>query len=211
MKLVIYGYCVTQGPERQSTSSAELGDPRARILDSATREFARSGFNGTSLERIAAGAGLSKAGVLHHFAGKAAIPFALLGGRDDAGVRLTEADSTSLDVLESLVTVARRDLQQPLDTRVFAVLAGEALGLESPLRAWFRQRYTDLTAQIAAALDNAVSEGLVRPEVDTAAVAAEALAMMDGLQLQYLLDDDEAAYLGRFTAAIERLIDDIKA
>ena len=72
LKLVIYGYCVTQGPERQSPSSAELGDPRARILDSATREFARSGFNGTSLERIAAGAGLSKAGVLHHFAGKAA-------------------------------------------------------------------------------------------------------------------------------------------
>ena len=51
----------------------------------------------------------------------------------------------------------------------------------------------------------------MRPEVDTAAVAAEALAMMDGLQLQYLLDDDEAAYLGRFTAAIERLIDGIKA
>ena len=180
-------------------------DPRQRILDSAAQEFARAGFTGTSLERIAAGAGLSKAGVLHHFPSKAAIPFALLGSRDDAGLRLTEAESTSLDVLRSLVTVAERDLSNPLDTRVFAVLSGEAIGLDSPLRDWFRTRYHDLATQVAQALAHAVDEGLVRPDVDVDAIANEALATMDGLQFRYLLDDDAEAYLLRFRAYIDRL------
>ena len=176
-----------------------------RILDSALAEYAQAGFNGTSLERIAAGAGLSKAGVLHHFASKSAIPFALLAARDDAGARLTEAESTSLDVLRSLVTVAERDLTQPLETRVFAVLSGEAVGLESPLRSWFRERYALLADQIVEALENARAQGLIRDDVDTEAVTAEALAVMDGLQLQYLLNDDAQAYLTRFRAYIERL------
>ncbi|MFI7420570.1 TetR/AcrR family transcriptional regulator [Nonomuraea sp. NPDC049684] len=40
---------------------------RARILDSATELFSRSGFHAVSLRDIAAHAGLTHAGLLHHF------------------------------------------------------------------------------------------------------------------------------------------------
>ncbi len=43
------------------------------------------------------------------------------------------------------------------------------------------------------------------------AAAAEALAVMDGLQLQYLLDDDADTYLARFAAYIDRLVVSLSA
>jgi len=43
------------------------GDTRARILAVAQRLFAESGYEATSVNRVAAAAGVSKANVFHHF------------------------------------------------------------------------------------------------------------------------------------------------
>jgi AcrR family transcriptional regulator len=40
------------------------------ILDAAMHEFTEKGYDGTSMERIAVSAGLSKGGIYHHFASK---------------------------------------------------------------------------------------------------------------------------------------------
>jgi AcrR family transcriptional regulator len=45
----------------------------APLLQSALRQFAAVGFDGASLQRIAADAGLSKSSVLYHFASKEAL------------------------------------------------------------------------------------------------------------------------------------------
>ena len=45
----------------------------APLLESALRQFAAVGFDGASLQRIAAEAGLSKSSVLYHFASKEAL------------------------------------------------------------------------------------------------------------------------------------------
>lgn len=45
----------------------------APLLESALRQFATVGFDGASLQRIAADAGLSKSSVLYHFASKEAL------------------------------------------------------------------------------------------------------------------------------------------
>jgi AcrR family transcriptional regulator len=45
----------------------------APLLESALRQFAAVGFEGASLQRIAADAGLSKSSVLYHFASKEAL------------------------------------------------------------------------------------------------------------------------------------------
>ena len=50
----------------------ELGGS-APLLQSALRQFAAVGFDGASLQRIAADAGLSKSSVLYHFASKEAL------------------------------------------------------------------------------------------------------------------------------------------
>ncbi|HOA57198.1 MAG TPA: TetR family transcriptional regulator C-terminal domain-containing protein, partial [Dermatophilaceae bacterium] len=89
--------------------------------------------------------------------------------------------------------------------------SGEAVGIDSPLRPWFQQRYAALQRQVAGGLRRALDGGRLRAGVDVDAAAAEALAVMDGLQLQYLLDDDADTYLARFAAYIDRLVVSLSA
>lgn len=49
----------------------EQGDTKARILESAEREFLGHGFSAASLRAIAAGAGVTTGALYRHFAGKA--------------------------------------------------------------------------------------------------------------------------------------------
>jgi AcrR family transcriptional regulator len=51
---------------------------RQMLLEEAARQFACSGFNGTSLAAIASACGLGNAGVLHHFPSKQALYKAVL-------------------------------------------------------------------------------------------------------------------------------------
>lgn len=44
--------------------------PRAAFLDAARKAFAEDGYGATSIERIAAGVGVTKASLLHHFGSK---------------------------------------------------------------------------------------------------------------------------------------------
>lgn len=56
-----------RGPRLDAASS------RRRLFDAATREFARHGFSGASVDRIAAAARLNKAMIYYHFASKAGL------------------------------------------------------------------------------------------------------------------------------------------
>ena len=60
-------------PQALAARSDRAGRTRQRILDAAAQCFAASGFSKTTVEEIAAGAGVSKALVYHHFRGKDAV------------------------------------------------------------------------------------------------------------------------------------------
>lgn len=87
--------------------------PRARrrqqIIDAATRAFARSGFAATSLDDIAAEAGVSRAILYRHFESKTDLYQAVL---DSACTRLaaaTGADEFTDASIDGLVRVAAED------------------------------------------------------------------------------------------------------
>ena len=63
--------------ERSEASPPAL-DTRGRILAAASRVFARHGYNGASLDHVAAEAGLTKGAVYWHFASKGDLFLALL-------------------------------------------------------------------------------------------------------------------------------------
>src|ERR1044071_2948561 len=66
----------------ENRSSARSGAARQRVLDSALRAIAANGFHGSSLANIAADAGLTTAGLLHHFPSKEQLLVAVLAERD---------------------------------------------------------------------------------------------------------------------------------
>ncbi len=167
--------------------------------------FADRGYEGASLAAVAAVAGLSQPGLLHHFPSKRALLLAVLERRD-----LADADAyglsgaqglAALDALAALVRAnqARRGLVQ-----AFSVLSGEAAAQRHHGRDWFGARYdrirTDLAQALAGQQDPPLAAGVVPLEV-----ASEVFAVMDGLQLQWLHDPATVDMAALFEAYVARL------
>jgi AcrR family transcriptional regulator len=176
-------------PIRQARSDAA----RERVVAAALKAIAAEGYQGSSLARIAADAGLSQAGLLHHFPSKEELLVAVLAERDrldGARFHLAEAGFQGLAALDRLIQLVEHNTLVPGLVQAFTVLAGESVTDQHPARTWFQDRYPRRRANIAAALRAGIDAGEIRPDVDCDALAAEIIAMMDGLQLQWLLDPD---------------------
>ena len=74
---------MTPSPVQPPLRSASHGPTRDRILDAFTGLLIDQGERSATLENVAAAAGLSKGGLLYHFASKEALLEALLGRMSD--------------------------------------------------------------------------------------------------------------------------------
>jgi AcrR family transcriptional regulator len=162
---------------------------RAEILRTALEAFAMGGFQGSSLREIADAVGLSQAGVLHHFSSKEALLAAVLAERDAVTVSHFEG-VTGLQVLDALRGVVAENLAQPGLIRLFTTLSAEAINEHHPAHEYFQLRYAGARALLADALRQGQLDGDVDRGVDVDMAAALLLAIMDGLQMQWLLNAD---------------------
>ncbi|MFE5963512.1 TetR/AcrR family transcriptional regulator [Streptomyces rubiginosohelvolus] len=169
---------------------------RARILDSATELFSRSGFHAVSLRDIAAHAGLTHAGLLHHLPGKESLLIEVLERRDriDArelfpGIARPGAPvPPPAERLRLLIGVVARNTRTPGLVALYAKLSAEATDPAHPAHRYFTRRYRLLRAELSD-LVRALQDEAGRPgDLDPAVVAGQLLALMDGLQTQWLLE-----------------------
>jgi AcrR family transcriptional regulator len=153
------------------------------------RALAANGYQGSSLASIAADAGLTVPGLLHHFPSKNDLLVALLEERDrrEEGRNHLE-DARGFEALDRLLALAERNKRTPEVVRAFTVLVGESVGAEHPARRWAQERYPRFQSDIAEALRRGVEDGQIRRDADLDAVAAEIVAMLDGLQVQWVLN-----------------------
>ena len=162
---------------------------RDRVVRSALQAYATNGYSGSSLAGIAAAAGLTNAGLLHHFPSKEELLVAILQERDRMdGERFHLRGFVGLDALDALVQLVEANTSTPGLVRAFTVLMGESAAEDHPAGRWFRERYPRRCANLAAALRAGLDRGEIRPDADCDAVAVEIIAMMDGLQVQWVLD-----------------------
>lgn len=161
---------------------------RQEILDSALVAFGQKGFYKASLADVASAAGITAAGLLHHFKTKEALLVELLEQRDlidtqespDGGIPVGRA------LLQHLIDRMARNMSQRDSTQLYAVLSAEAITEAHPARQWFQERFHALRLLIAAALRDAVAAGEIAPDVDPEVTAAAIIAVMDGIQVQWL-------------------------
>ncbi len=164
---------------------------RAAIVEVATEFFGRVGYRGATMLQIAAACGISRAGLLHHFPTKESLLEAVLSERDRANrerlARDDGHDDDGLEVLSDLVTVAEHNCSVPTIVNLFAVLSAEAGDPSHPAHDYFVRRYDSTRTRLQQALERARDRGLVAPGVDPGSFAVEVVALMDGLQVQWLL------------------------
>ena len=170
---------------RYAALFAKGEERRARILAVAQRMVSRNGGRGTTLGEIAQEAGVSSAGLLHHFASKEQLLSAVLDARDVDD--LTNADLAA-DTIEQLEGVTDRFQRSPELIGMFTVLLAENLDPGAPLHDRFLGRYRDAVAIIADSIRQGQRAGRYRTDLDPAVKAVEIVAFLSGMETSWLLD-----------------------
>lgn len=159
---------------------------RARILEAALAVFGEQGFEAGSLREVAERAGISQAGLLHHFPSKVAVLSAVLQRRDERAAAGVDG-LDGIHQLASALDFARASAEVPFEIDLFAVLSAEATRAEHPANSYMRRRYHWVSEIFVNGLLQAREAGHLQDWVDPAETASQFIALWDGLQLQWLL------------------------
>ncbi|MEU4161446.1 helix-turn-helix domain-containing protein [Actinoplanes sp. NPDC026670] len=174
-----------RGPRGPYVSGREA---QRAILDAARDVFAEHGFRGGVLRDVAERAGVSAANIIHHFGSKEGLLVALLEERD-LGNSL-ELAATSGGFVAGLRDLVRRNAADRGMVHLFTTLAAEATASDHPAHRFFRQRYDDVRRTATEGIETAREQGSLPLGPPAADLAAGLLAVMDGLQTQWLLEPD---------------------
>nr|WSW64990.1 TetR/AcrR family transcriptional regulator [Streptomyces sp. NBC_00995] len=163
---------------------------RVEILDQAMAMFGEVGYRGASLRVIATRCGISHPGLLHHFPTKGSLLLAVLERRDEVdGEWFSVGEPTGVDCLRRLVDLAVLNAERRGIVELFSVLAAEATSAEHPAHAYFVARYRNLVRNTTISYAEARDAGALREGTDPGEAAQQLIALMDGLQTQWLLSD----------------------
>ncbi|AEV74477.1 transcriptional regulator [Mycolicibacterium rhodesiae NBB3] len=176
------------GPHRRpyDTLLAKGEDRRQRILAVAERLLARNGWRNTSLAQIAKEAGVTPAGLLHHFESKDQLLNAVLDARDaDDEIH---ADYLSGDLIAELSRVPERFARSPELIGTFTVLLVENIAPDAPLHDRLHDRYRAAEGIITRLIERGQRDGRYRTDFDVATKAIEILAFINGMETLWLLD-----------------------
>ena len=153
---------------------------------------------GGSLAAVGERVGLTQQGVLHYFPSKDALLTEVLrlrdalDGQDPAGSGPDHAgsDHTGSAGLAGVESLVARNMGRPGLVQCFTVLAAESVTDQHPAHDFFAARYGALRPQLAALLRAELGDpgpsGLTADQA-----SALLIAVMDGLQQQWLLDPGE--------------------
>ncbi len=192
--------------------TARANARREHVIGVALRHFAAQGFRGASIAAIASEAGVSEAGLLHHYPSKRRLLFGVL---DHFATRLwqpvSELERGGGSFCDALVEGARHHETDPTFIRLFVVLAAESVNPSHPAHEWFKRRYDDVRAHFADRLGSDQERGFIRADADPQVVARLLISILDGLRIQFLLTDGELriaapldTFLDRFRVAATR-------
>ncbi|ABW09929.1 transcriptional regulator, TetR family [Parafrankia sp. EAN1pec] len=160
---------------------------REEILDIALEMFAEHGYRGTSLDAIAQRVGLTRQGVLHYFSSKEKLLTEILRRREELGREHLLAGHAHEDLPHQMAAIVAHDHQRPGLTQVYGVLLGESLTHGHPAQEYFRGHYAMVRERMAADFTARWGERLPNGLTPRAAATA-LLALLDGMQQQWLLD-----------------------
>jgi AcrR family transcriptional regulator len=202
----------TPNGERQPRTGKSLKAQQRRqeILQIAMDTFAARGYNNASLQEIANRAGVTQAGVLHYFRSKPQLLTSVLALRDETDIeQLGPERPRGLAFLRHLVDTVRRNTEREGIVRLYAVLSAESVTEGHPAQDYFRERYAGLRAFVTEALAEASELGETRPDLNLEEAATAIIAVMDGLQIQWLLAPETIDMAAATDRVINALLADL--
>jgi TetR/AcrR family acrAB operon transcriptional repressor len=200
------------------TKEEALGT-RSRILDTAERVFLEKGVSRTSLEMIAAAAGVTRGAIYWHFRNKAdlfdammsrvVLPMEEMAARAGAG----DLDDPLAHVRACAMNVIDHLASDPRCQRVFEICCHKVEYVDEMMQV--RQRHIEARnnclQHMERGLRNAAKKGLLAPSVDPRLAAVGLHALVDGLIMNWLLDPERMPLAREARILVDQYLDRIHA
>lgn len=184
-----------RGPYRKSA------ERREQILQAAYEAIDEHGER-ASLQDIADRVGVTQPALTYYFPTRDDLLLAVLERRDVMGKASSAgAAAEGASMVEGMAASARHTTNHPGLAKLYVTLSAAATDPESPAHTYFRDRYRTLSGEVTQDFEEQQRTGVIRSDEPAEHLARAVLAVLDGLQIQWMHDPtvDIAAIAETFT------------
>ncbi|WP_209645872.1 TetR/AcrR family transcriptional regulator [Kibdelosporangium banguiense] len=164
---------------------------RQEIIEAAMAVFAEAGYRATTMKEIARRVGLTDRAIVHHFPNKEELLLSVLAARESESEQL--APRSRGEALAGMLAIANDNMTRPGLVELHSTLSAEATSTEHPAHEHYTKRYMDFREYLAGAFAELKQHGELRFSLEPDELASMLIALWDGLQLQWLYDNDAVA------------------
>ena len=191
----------------QRTQAERTRASREKIIQAATEFFARQGFRGAKIADIAKAANLTEPGLLHHFPSKTYLLMEVLRERDriDSERLRATLQKDGSHFLEAATELVEHNETVPGLVRLFTLLVAESISPDHPAHEFFIQRYQRERERMAKVIAQTQQAGEVRGDIPAETLVVLVFAVMDGLQVQWLLEPEKVNMTGMLRVMLDML------
>jgi TetR/AcrR family transcriptional regulator, mexJK operon transcriptional repressor len=203
----VEAWAITGAMENIDLKEGRTNSKAESILSAAKRSFLAAGFGAVSMDTIARAAGVSKATVYAHFAGKEELFGSVIDRECERYfARFSAFELDPRDVRASLTVLGRRFLElllSPDGIALHRIILGEVTRFPGLGEVFWRAGPERQRAQIEAFLKSAVASGTLAL-ADTRRAAEQFVSLVRGdVQLRHLLRLEANADRRSISAAVE--------
>jgi AcrR family transcriptional regulator len=181
---------LTQASRRRG-EYAKSAQRRREIIAAAVEVFSESGFRDGGLRTVAERAGLTHAGMRHHFPTKAELLEAVLQWREQDAVERARGQGSHLagvGIVRAWIDSVAENTDRPMLVELEVTLSAEAISPDHPAHAYFNDLYRRAQTLLEGAFADAAVRGELKPGTSPEAAARMLLATTLGLQTLWLRD-----------------------
>jgi TetR/AcrR family acrAB operon transcriptional repressor len=164
------------------------------LLHAAIQSFATHGYQGTSIDRIARAAGVTKGAIYYHFKDKEELLFETVRNRivefESQVLARTSPDDDAMAVLRRVVDACFVTATESNHRRFIMTLMVEALGTNPDLSDVFRLELRRMRAFLTDVVRRGQETGTVRGDVVPEEAAALIVSAIMGAEIQHYQDPD---------------------
>jgi AcrR family transcriptional regulator len=181
---------------------------KQQIVEVTMDLVAKNGVQATTTSRIAASAGVSEATLYRHFASRTDM---LLAAMDLVYERVfkvihSAANENALERLRGIGRYHAGIIADDAEGFVYPLFEFVAAPPDCGLREPLAEHQRAAIASLSAIVDEGKEQGLVRPDVDSAQIAWELVAVYWAQDVSYLMGLDEFVEVTRGQQMLERIL-----
>ena len=180
---------------------------REQIITAAIELFGEVGYRAAGLRDIAARAGITHPGLLYHFGSKEELLAAVLKYRDlEQEGMLSAVHGEPHLVIRAIYQLVESNARQSKIVEMFTMLAAESTDSAHPAHDYFELRYGMLRDRYTGLASVLADAGMLRPGITPRVVATNMIALLDGLQIQWLHDPEAVDMVAQVDCFIRAIL-----